>query len=147
MLSLVLLAIQTICLGSEIKDLPPWVDKLRSNVAESLHVNVKISRINAMDYIEKREYPVIRLQGEGSLKKVSAPFEAMGKLFLSNGWTEDWKYGADGHGSSSIAYRKGKHLCIVSVRIDSSCDDDEMDHVPSVFWFSMDCRESHINKR
>lgn len=146
-LSLILLTNQTICLGAENKDLPPWVDKLRTNVGESLHVNVKISRTNELDYIERREYSVIKLYGEGSLKKVSAPFEVMRTLFLSNGWKEDWKHGADGHGSSSIAYRKEKYLCIVSVRIDSSCDDDETDHVPSVFWFSMDCRESNIIQR
>ena len=146
MLSLVLLAIQTICLGSEIKDLPQWVKILRSNVEESLRVSVKVSCIKALDNIENREYLVVRLQGEGSLNKVSAPFETMRKLFLSNGWTEDWKYGADGHGSSSIAYRKEKYLCVVSVWIDSS-DDDKIDHIPSVFWFSMDCRESNIAKK
>jgi hypothetical protein len=146
-LSLTLPAIQVTYLGAEIKDIPSWVDELQLNVGRSLHTKVEISRINELDYIERREYPVIRLQGEGSLKKVSDPFEVMHKLFLSNDWKEDWKYTADGHGSSSFAYRKETHFCIVLVQIDSSCDDEETGHVPSVFWFSIDCRESNIIQR
>ena len=146
-LSIILLASQMCYSGAEKTDLPPWVDKLQSKVGEFLQANVGISRINELDYIERKKYDFIRLQGEGSLKKVSAPFEALRSLFLSNGWKEDWKYGADGHGSSSIAYRKANYLCIVSVRIDSSCDDEATGHVPSVFWFSIDCRESNITRR
>ena len=142
-----MIAGQITYLGAEEIDLPPWVDKLQSKVGRSFHTKVEISRINELDYIERKKYPVIRLQGEGSLKKVSDPFEVMRMLFISNGWKEDWKYGADGHGSSSIAYRKGNCFCIVSVRIDSNCDDDETGHVPSVFWFSIDCRESNIIPR
>ena len=145
-LSLFLLAIKTTCFGSETEDLPPWVNELRSNAAESLQVDVKVSRINAMDNIEKREHLVIRLQGEGSLNKVSSPFDKMSDQFLSNGWTEDWTYGADGHGSSSIAFRKQNYLCIFSVWIDSG-DDESNDHVPSMFWFSIDCRESSIAEK
>ena len=87
--------------------------------------------------ISGKKYTVLRLQGEGSLKKVSDPFMVMSKLFLSNGWKEDMQYDADGHGSSSIAYRKETYFCIASVLIDASCDDEETGHVPTKFWFSM----------
>ena len=145
-LSLTLLS-QITYLGAEIKGLPPWVDELQSNVSRAFHTKVEMSRINERDYIEGREYSVIKLQGEGSLKKVSDPFEVTHKLYLSNGWKEDLQYAADGHGSSSFAYRKKTYFCITSVWIDSSCDDEETGHIPSKFWFSIDCRGSDIAQR
>lgn len=144
-LLLTLLSSQITYLGAEIKGLPLWVDELQSNVRQAFHTKVEMSRINEQDYIEGREYSVIRLQGEGSLKKVSDPFEAIRKLFpAANDWKEDLQYSADGHGSSSFAFRKETYFCIVSVWIDSSCDDKETGHIPSKFWFSIDCRESTI---
>jgi hypothetical protein len=140
MLSSILLVVQLPFSSAEIKGLPSWVNELRSRVAQAFHTTVEISRINNQDYVEGEEYAVIRLEGEGTLKKVSDPFEVMRKLFLSNGWKEDWRYAADGHGSSSIAYRKKTCFCIVSVWIDSSCDDEETGHLSSVFGFSIDCR-------
>ncbi|MBU8849532.1 MAG: hypothetical protein KOO64_08305, partial [Desulfobacterales bacterium] len=142
-LSLTLMAVQIPYLGAEIKGLPSWVDELQSNVAQAFYTKVEMSRINNRDYIEGKEYTVIRLQGEGSLKKVSDPFEAMRKLFpTANGWKEDLQYAADGHGSSSFAFRKESYFCIASVWIDSSCDDEETKHIPSKFWFSIDCQAS-----
>jgi len=144
-LALTVLSAQIMCLAAEIQDLPQWVNELRSNAAKVFHAEVKTSLTNQLDYIDGKEYSVLRLQGEGSLKKVSDPFMVMRKLFLSNGWKEDMRYAADGHGSSSFAYRKGTCFCIASVLIDSGCDDEETGHVPSKFWFSIDCRESNMN--
>ena len=145
--SLALLLVQIPCLGAETEGLPSWVNELQTMVAQSFHTKIERSRINSRDYIENKEYAVIRLQGKGRLKEVPDPFAVMGKLFLSNGWKEDWKYAADGHGSSSMAYRKGIYFCIASVGIDSSCDDEETGHVPSLFWFSIDCRESDVARQ
>lgn len=146
-LSLTVLAAQIKYLAAENQDLPQWVNELGSNASRVFHTKVETSLINERDYIEGKEYTVIRLQGEGSLKKISDPFEVMRNLFLSNGWEEDWQYAADGHGSSSIAYRKETYFCIVSAGIDSSCDDEETGHIPSLFWFSIDCRESNADQR
>jgi hypothetical protein len=143
-LSLTILAAQITCLAAEPRDLPQWVNELRSNAGRAFYTKVKTSRTNQRDYVDGEEYTVLRLQGQGSLKEVSDPFIVMRKLFLSNGWKEESQYAADGHGSSSIAYLKETYFCIASVRIDSSCDDEETGHVPSKFWFSIDCRESHI---
>lgn len=143
-LLLTVLSAQRMCLAAEIQDLPQWVNELRSNAGQAFHAKVKTSLTNQQDYIEGKEYSVLQLQGEGSLKKVSDPFMVMRKLFLSNGWKEDLQYAADGHGSSSFAYRKETYFCIASVLIDSGCDDEETGHVPSKFWFSIDCRESNI---
>lgn len=146
-LSLSLLTVQIQYTGAEIKAPPLWVDELQSNVAQVLQTEIVMSRANTRDHIDGKEYTVIRLQGKGSLNKVSDPFEITRKLFFSTGWKEDWKYAADGHGSSSFAYRKENHFCIVRVQIDSSCDDEETGHVPSVFWFSIDCRDSNISQQ
>ena len=143
-LSLTVLSAQIMCLAAEIQGVPQWVNELRSNTGKAFHTKVKTSRTNQRDYIEGKEYSVLRLQGEGSLKKISDPFMVMRKLFLSNGWEEDIQYAADGHGSSSFAYRKETYFCIASVQIDSGCNDEETGHVPSKFWFSIDCRESNI---
>ena len=144
-LLLILPAIQITYLGAEIKDLPPWVNTMRSNVCRIFHTTVKTSLTSRRDHVDKKEYSVFRLHGEGSLKKVSDPFETIRQLFpAANGWKEDLQYAADGHGSSSFAFRKETYFCIASVWIDSSCDDDETGHVPNVFWFSIDCRESNI---
>ena len=146
-LSLTVLSAQITYLAAEIRDLPQWVNELRSNASQAFHTKVKTFRTNKRDYVDGKEYTVFRLQGEGNLKEVQDPFEVMRKLFLSDGWKKDLQYAADGHGSSSIAYRKETYFCIASVRIDSSCDDKETDHVPSKFWFSIDCRESNIVRR
>lgn len=138
-----LLTIQTPYLGAEIKNLPSWVDELQSNVAQVLHTTIECSPVNTRDYVAGKEHTAIRLQGQGSLKEISDPFELIQKMFLSKGWKQDWRYAADGHGSSSIAYRKGNHFCMVSIWTDSSCDDEDSEHVASVFWFYLDCRESN----
>ena len=147
LLSLTVLSAQITYLAAEIRDLPQWVNELRSNASRDFHTKVKTFHTNKRDYVDGKEYTVFRLQGEGNLKEVPDPFEVMHKLFLSDGWKEDLQYAADGHGSSSIAYRKETYFCIASVRIDSSCDDKETGHVPSKFWFSIDCRESNIVQR
>ena len=143
-LSLAVIASQVSGLASEVANIPPWVNEMRSNANRAFHAKLNISPANKRDYIDGKEYDILQLKGEGSLKEVSDPFMVMRKLFLSNGWNEDLNYAADGHGSSSIAYRKENHFCIASVRIDSSCDDEETGHVASRFWISIDCRESSI---
>jgi hypothetical protein len=146
--SLAVLAIQITSLAAEMQDIPQWVNEVRSNVSRAFHTTVETSFTNRRDHVDRKEYSVFRLHGEGSLKKVSDPFETMRKLFpAANGWKEDLQYAADGHGSSSFAFRKETYFCIASVWIDSSCEDDETDHMPSVFWFSIDCRESNIIQR
>ena len=143
-LSLAVIASQVSGLSSEVLNIPPWVNEMRSNANRAFHAKISISSADKRDYIDGKEYEIVQLKGEGSLKDVSDPFMVMRKLFLSNGWDKDLRYAADGHGSSSIAYRKHNYFCIVSVRIDSSCDDDEAGHVASRFWISIDCRESGI---
>ena len=141
--SLAALSIQTTYLAAEIEGIPQWVNEVRSNVSRAFHTTVKTALTNRRDHLDRKEYRVFRLHGQGSLKKVSDPFETMRKLFpAANGWKEDLQYAANGHGSSSFAFRKETYFCIASVWIDSSCEDDETSHVPSVFWFSVDCRES-----
>ncbi len=145
--SLILLVAQMTCLAAEIQDIPRWVKELQSNASRVFHTEVKLSSTNIRDHLNGKDYIALRLQGEGSLGNIPNPFEVMGTLFLSNGWREDLHYAADGHGSSSIAYRKGPLFCVTSVQIDSGCDDEETGHVPSKFWFSIDCRESRTLDR
>jgi len=48
--------------------------------------------------------------------------------------------------SSPDSFRfKGKYFCLISVEIDSSCDDEEAGHIPSEFWFTIYCRENKKN--
>ena len=146
--SLAVLSIQTTCLSAEIQDIPQWVNEVRSNISRAFQTTVETSLANRRDHFDRKEYSVFRLHGEGSLKKVSDPFKAMHKLFhAANGWNEDLRYSADGHGSSSFAFQKETHFCIASVWIDSSCEDNETGPVPSLFWFSLDCRELDIIQR
>lgn len=142
-LSLILLLGQLSCGRAAIKNIPPYVKVLKSNIEQTFHTKVLISRTKATDYIERQKYAVIRLQGQGRLKLIAFPFELMHDLFITNHWQEDWKYAADGHGSTSTAYRQGTHFCIVSVQIDSSDEDAAPGHTPSKFWFTIDCRESN----
>jgi len=140
------IVIQTTYSAAEIQAIPRWVTEVRSNASRAFHTMVKTSLTNRRDHVDGKEYSVFRLHGEGSLTKVSDPFWVMRKLFpAANGWKEDLQYAADGHGSSSFAFRKETYFCIASVRIDSSCNDDETGHVPSVFWFSIDCRDQILS--
>ena len=143
-LSFTVIASQISGLASEVRNIPPWVNELRSNASRAFHAELIISSMNKRDDIDGKEYYMLELKGEGSLKEVSDPFMVMRKLFLSNGSNEDLEYAADGHGSSSIAYRKESYFCIASVRIDSSCDDEETGHVATKFWISIDCRDARI---
>ena len=126
--------------AGENKNVPKWVNELQSKIIRTFRVQVKTSSMREPDRIEPNEYFWFRLQGNGYLKEVPDPFEEMDKLFLSDGWKANERYQADGHGSSSFAYEKEKHLCLISVQIDSACDDEELGHVPSEFWFTVDCR-------
>jgi hypothetical protein len=136
--SLAVLAIEITYLAAEIQGIPQWVNEVRSNVSRAFHTTVKMSVTNRHDHVDGKQYSVFQLHGEGSLKKVSDPFEAVRRLFpVANGWKDDLQ-------SASFAFRKEAYLCIASVWIDSSCDDEETEHIPGKFWFSIDCRESSI---
>lgn len=122
-------------------NLPKWVNDLHLKINQTFQIQAKTSSVKEPDRIEQNAYFSFCLQGNGSLEKVTDPFEEMNKLFLSDGWKTNERYQADGHGSSSFAYEKEKYLCLISVTIDSSCDDEEHGHVPSKFWFEIYCRE------
>jgi hypothetical protein len=139
-----LLGVHTHHATAESMEIPEWVTQLREFAVRAFHTEVNIFITNQRDHIDGKEYKIIRLQGNGSLKEVPQPFYEMRTLFLSNGWIEDMQYMADGHGSSSTGYRKGACFCVTSVQIDSSCDDEESGHIPGEFWFSLDCRESGV---
>jgi hypothetical protein len=138
----VLLATQTPIAHARDTSSPAWVDSLQVNVVKTFNTTIQTSQVNSKDYRENKVYSVTRLKGEGTLQIIPDPFKAMSDLFLSDGWKEDWRYLADKHGGSSTAYRKDTLFCIVSVDIDSGDDDELVKHVPSSYWFSMDCRET-----
>lgn len=122
-------------------DFPNWIKELHSSAVKTLQVEVSMSHTNLPDRLAEGKYFVFCLKGEGRLEKVADPCETMRQMFASSGWKHILEYDADGHGSSSFAYRKGNYLCNISVETDSSCDDEETGHVPSKFWFEIDCRE------
>jgi hypothetical protein len=127
-------------------ELPSWVSDLKREAAQALQVEMSVTRATGQDCLDGKEYAVIRLEGEGSLKGTVDPFETMEKLFSSGGWKQVPEYSADSHGSSSSGYQKEGHFCLVSMQIDSCCDDEETGYIPSKFWFSIDCRESGNSK-
>ncbi len=128
------------------KNLPRWISELQVRVNQTFYIQAKVSVVKEPDPLEKGKYFSFRLKGEGSLNNVSDPFERMERLFLADGWKTNDRYQADGHGSSSFAYEKDKYFCLISVQIDSSCDDEEEGHVPSEFWFEIYCREKNGNQ-
>jgi len=143
MLSLAVSAANATCAAAGVQGLPPWLSEVESSVSRAFLTTASVSLANRYDHVNVREYAVFRLQGRGRLRQVPDPFEAMRISFpLARGWKEDLRYAADGHGSSSIAYRKDAYFCVASVGIDSSCDDWQTGHVAAEFWFSVDCRES-----
>ena len=123
------------------KNLPRWINQLQARINQTFHIQAKVSVVKEPDPFEKDRYFSFHLKGNGYLKKVPDPFEKMERLFLADGWKTNDRYQADGHGSSSFAYEKDKYFCLISVQIDSSCDDEEEGHVPSEFWFEIYCRE------
>jgi len=138
---LILVSIIKISKAVENSEFPKWINELHSNAVKTLQVKVNISHINLPDSIEEGKYFVFCLKGEGKLKTIPDPFEAMHKMFSSNGWKCIIKYDADGPGSSSFAYEKGNYFCNILVETDSNCDDEETGHVPSKFRFEIYCRE------
>jgi hypothetical protein len=127
---------------SQLSSTPPdWIVELKDSLGEELKTEVAVSSNTVIDHVDGQEHGVTRLSGKGALGEVSDPFEVVESYFLSEDWRPDRRYLADGHGSSSRAFRRGDLLCISTVTIDSSDDDEETGHVPSVFWFRVDCRE------
>ena len=120
---------------------PEWVQRLQSQMNQAFHIQAKISSAREPDRIHPDEYFSSCIEGHGSLEKTPGPFEEMDTVFLADGWKPNEQYQADGHGSSSFAYEKEKYLCLISVGIDSACDDEEVGHVPSEYWFTIYCKE------
>jgi hypothetical protein len=143
---LILMAVNQIYAVAENIKLPIWFSELHVKINQTFQLHAKSSSVKEPDGIEQDESFSFCLKGNGSLEKVPEPFQKMDKLFLSDGWKPNERYQADGHGSSSFAYEKEKYLCLISVTIDSSCDDEEQGHVPSEFWFEIYCREKFKNK-
>jgi len=122
-------------------DFPAWISKLSLRISQTYQTPVKISSVREPDKVEKDAYFSFSVQGNGSFKQVPDPFETMHNLFLSDSWIANMRYDADGHGGSSFAYEKENRICLISVAIDSACDDTEKGHTPSKFWFTILCRE------
>jgi hypothetical protein len=141
MVSLLILIAVHAYAGAQNRDLPEWVNELRLKINQTFQIQAKASSVKEPDRVQQNEYFSFCLEGNGSLEKIPDPFQDMDKLFLSDGWKPNERYQADGHGSSSFAYEKGKYLCLISAAIDSSCDDEEEGHVPSEFWFTIYCKE------
>lgn len=125
---------------------PEWINKLHANINQTFQQQAKVSHVKEPDDIEQNEFFSFSIKGTGFLTQTPDPFGKMHQLFLSDGWKRNERYDADGHGSSSFAYEKGKHLCVISVETDSSCNDEEEGHVPSEFWFDIYCREKSKNQ-
>ena len=116
---------------------------MQTRLDQTFQLKTRVSLVKEPDPFEKdRTFP-FHLTGNGYLKKVPDPLEKMERLFLADGWKPNDRYLADGHGSSSFAYEKDQFLCMISIQIDSSCDDEEEGHVPSEFWFEIYCREKN----
>lgn len=143
-LLLVLTGTHSGCLSSNSLSLSPWIKDLRSATARVLKTEVRVGLTIERDNIEEKDYPVVRLEGEGSL--VVEPFSEIKKMFVADGWVEDTDYTADSHGSGSFAYRKGHQFCIILIDTDSSCDDEETGHIPGKFEFSIDCRDISVGR-
>ncbi|MDO9635144.1 MAG: hypothetical protein Q7J05_08950, partial [Paludibacter sp.] len=126
---------------AENTEFPKWVNELRLNASKTLQTEVIATHINIPDNFREGKYFAFCLKGEGSLEKVINPFETIDKMFSSNDWKSILEYQADGHGSSSFAYEKGNYFCNIFVNIDSSCDDEKTNHIPSKFWIEIYCRE------
>ncbi len=121
---------------------PLWINNLQFSATKTLQTEVKVSHSNVTDPFEEGKYFIYCLTGTGNLEQVEDPFVAMNKLFSSEGWKYIAEYQADGHGSSSFAYKKAYGLCNIFVTIDSSCDDEEEGHIPSKFWVEIYCRSN-----
>jgi hypothetical protein len=131
--------------AAENKIIPKWVSELKARINQTFRLQAKASAVKESDPFEKNKYFSFHLKGNGHLDNVSDPFEKMERLFLADGWKTNDRYQADGHGSSSFAYEKDKYFCLISIQVDSSCDDEEEGHVPSEFWFEIYCRENDEN--
>ena len=142
----ILILVHQVYAATENTDPPKWVNELRSRVNQAFQIQAKTSSVREPDRLKPNGYFSYCLQGKGYLGKVPDPFKEMDSLFLSDGWKTNERYQADGHGSSSFAYEKENHFCLISVGVDSSCDDEEEGHVPSEFWFTIYCKEKDKNQ-
>lgn len=120
---------------------PRWFKELHLKINNTFHIQANASYVKEQDRIDQNKHYSFCLTGNGYLEKVPDPFDQMDKLFISNGWRANERYQADGHGSSSFAYEKGNCFCLISIAIDSACDDEETGHIPSEYSFTISCRE------
>jgi hypothetical protein len=144
---LILTALNHTCAFAENPEIPWWVGELHGKINQTFQLQAKALSVKELDRIEQNKYFSFCIEGTGLLYEVPDPFDKMEKFFLSDGWKPDARYRADGHGSSSFAYEKGKYICQVSVWIDSSCGDEEEGHIPSEFWVAIYCREKGENRK
>jgi hypothetical protein len=127
--------------ASDNSEFPKWVHKLRLVAVKTFQTEVNVSHVKLSDNVEEGKYFPFQLYGKGSLRIIEDPFERMERMFSSRNWIYIPRYQADGHGSSSFAYQKGNRLCNIHITTDSSCDDEEMGHIPSEFRFEIYCRD------
>ncbi len=141
LLILILALMHQVSKAADNPGFPKWVHELRSVAVRTFQTEVNLSHVKLPDGLETGKFFTFCLKGNGSLEKTADPFEIMERMFSANAWRSVPRYQADGHGSSSFAYKKGNHLCNIHVHIDSSCDDEETGHVPSQYWFEIYCRD------
>jgi hypothetical protein len=127
--------------AADSSEFPKWIHELRSVAVKTFHTEISMYHVKLPDSLAEGKYFTFCLKGNVSLGKTSDPFATMERMFSASNWRYIPRYQADGHGSSSFAYKKGKHLCNIHVNIDSSCDDEETGHIPSEFWFEIYCRD------
>jgi len=120
---------------------PRWFKELHHKINDTFHIQARATYVKELDHIDQYKYYSFCLTGNGYLEIVPDPFDQMDMLFISNGWRANERYQADGQGSSSFAYEKRNCFCLISIAIDSACDDEETGHNPSEFLFTIFCRE------
>jgi hypothetical protein len=134
------MAVPATCSLALSADYPKWVEALRLKVDRTFSVKAAVRSVSEPDRLAPGKTFSFMLQGKGFLSRIPDPFDEMDKLFRSDGWVRIERYQADGHGSSSFGFQKDERFCVVSVAIDSVCDDDEQGRVPCELQFDIYCR-------
>jgi len=125
---------------------PTWLNEVAEQAEESLNSPIERSVIPLEDPFDGQTYQMYRLSGSGFLENLANPLEVGRDLFYRINiddypWQEDNDYAADGHGSTSFAFRRLNQLCITGVWINSS-DGFEPQQDNGEYFFTIDCRES-----
>ncbi len=114
-------------------DLPIWARELLRKITYAFHLQALVSE--KTNVFEGSDFLPFCIHGEGSLIRIPDPVAKMREFFRLNSWKENDRYAADGQGSSSFAYEKGKYHCRILVK------SDEAGIVPRRFGFEIYCRE------